>query len=60
MHSLVRGFLLSWHGFSVGKKKKNNLGRLLHYACSRPYGVGEIGELSIPVKVLIKQLRDLS
>ena len=41
MHSSVRGYLLSWGGSSVRKKKR--LGMLFHYVCFGPYGGREIG-----------------
>ena len=37
MHSLVRGFLLSWSGSFVDEKEKR-LGRLLCYVCYGPFG----------------------
>ena len=48
---LEGGFLLSWCGSSIVKKKEKRLGKLLHYACSGPYGGREIGEFSITMKV---------
>ena len=56
MYSSIRGFLLSWHGFFVGKKEKKKLGRLLCYVCSGPYGGREIGEPSITMKAWTVQL----
>ena len=56
MYSSIRGFLLSWDGFFVGKKEKKKLGRLLCYVCSGPYGGREIGEPSITMKAWTVQL----